>query len=195
MEANIYGDLVVVVKENGSVVLVTDDCNINIPVSAVNYIADASKFGVEVRKELANSNAEINRQRAIVNDLEGDNAKLTSALKNTANTVDAYKADYSKAKVRIASLEAELRELKAYNSKLKNNLEDGKKDHDGNVEPRIDIQGTIVKVDGVCLTTLDDEKICRCGTHRRAQRVADLLREGIVNLGMVKVIFDEERRI
>lgn len=180
MEANIYDDVTVVVRDGGNVVLINDNSIIELPVLAVEYIADNSKFAIEVHKELEHARAEIQRQLGLIHDLKGDLTRVNNKCNDNAEALEIAKAKLDNANDSIACLKDELEDADYRYNQLQAEKKGGKKGHNKNVEPEIAIKGIIAKSIGGTVYTLDDEVICELGDVNAATRAVIALKEGLV---------------
>lgn len=93
MEANIYNGVCVVVKDNSNVVIVSETNVIELPILALEFMADNSRFAKEIKSDLETAKTEIHRQRGIIKDLEGDLAKaIDNNVSLSARIVELEKA-------------------------------------------------------------------------------------------------------
>lgn len=93
MEANIYDGVCVVVKDNSNVVIVSETNVIELPVLALKFMADNSRFAKEIKSDLETARTEIHRQRGVIKDLEGDLAKaIDNNVSLSARIVELEKA-------------------------------------------------------------------------------------------------------
>lgn len=93
MEANIYDGVCVVVKDNSNVVIVSETNVIELPVLALEFMADNSRFAKEIKSDLETARTEIHRQRGVIKDLEGDLAKaIDNNVSLSARIVELEKA-------------------------------------------------------------------------------------------------------
>lgn len=93
MEANIYDGVCVVVKDNGNVVIVSETSTIEIPVLALEFMADNSRFAKEIKADLEAARTEVRRQIGVIKDLEGDLAKaIDNNVTLSARIVELEKA-------------------------------------------------------------------------------------------------------
>lgn len=75
MEANIYDGVCVVARDNGNVIIVSETNVIELPVLALEFMADNSRFAKEIKADLEAARTEVCRQRGVIKDFEGDLAR------------------------------------------------------------------------------------------------------------------------
>lgn len=75
MKANVYNGVCVAVKDNGDVVIVSENGIVELPALAGDFIADNSKVIKNLKADLEANYTEIQRQHGVIKDLEGDLAK------------------------------------------------------------------------------------------------------------------------
>lgn len=75
MKSNVYNGVCVAVKDNGDVVIVSENGIVELPALAGDFIADNSKVIDDLKADLEANYAEVQRQHGVIKDLEGDLAK------------------------------------------------------------------------------------------------------------------------
>lgn len=188
MESNVYNDVVVVVSDNGNVVLVNNESVIKLPVPAVEYIADCSKFAKEVRKDLSDSATEVHRLRGGISKLKVQLKEALDELHIVRRDCELNRTDAANLNAKNNDLEAKNKDLEAECTRLKAELKNAKS---GNVEPQIAIIGHVVKQVNSVLYDVDNNIICDCTLIKIATRASNMLKNGEISVEQVKKLFND----